>query len=75
LTLSKSQYGDVLMFLWCDLWCDKGYIPPGITSSMVYSIFGFAIPLYCLWHSERSSKRPKGISHTSSCERCSCANQ
>ena len=48
-------------------------IPAGTTSSMYISLFGFAIPINCLWHSHKSSRNPNGISHTSSEARCSCA--
>ena len=36
---------------------------------MVSACFGFAIPINCLWHSQRSISKPNGMSHTSSCER------
>ena len=50
------------------------YIPDGMISSMKYSRLGTACPVYCRWHSHKSSSRPKGVSHVSSMERWSCAS-
>ena len=50
----------------------RNQIPFGIMSSIKCSRFGCAIPLNCLWHSQRSKNKPNGMSQNSSRERRSC---